>query len=521
MAEQSVSDKILDGLCQIDSPTLNYKLPLEGATLTPWVRVTFKNSNTIVTVGNRSSPNNQNHAVIKDFEFGHDDGLECRVTILDEQGSSFVGFMNDMLKDLNCANPKDAYTMDVQFGWFGQDCDQSGRHRRSKVYKIMCREIFANVHGGKFTFEVTGKDITEPQFESKMSQIFYGVNKPIPITEAIRLLFTDTRFPPVVKSVRFLKVPQLTNGEADKFKNIVFKVTNDEKGPLNKWPCNSLNKIDVAHHWLKDYVTVDDKAIRGAYNSEAEGGEVIFWEDLKPNCGQTVDWGKYSLGTYIVNGGKKSSVLEFSTKVKWNFSPMTNVGGGMGDMKVMATDDGKQIGAKDCNTLKRRSSDPKNPNINTAGSMTTANADEGAVANHGKDANKIGAEALDKQLKYLNPFSYGIEAEMTVLGDPLLPRPLFCMWRNVHIIFINPYYIIGGETNQNDVKCGEWLATKPPCNAILTNKAWMVQHVTHRIANGSFTTTFRLRLVAPGIDLNTGEYLGGAGAGAWKPAGCK
>jgi hypothetical protein len=413
MAEQSVSDTVLDALCKIDDPDRPYKLPLEGAVLTPWVRVTFRNSKTVVTVGNRSSPNNQNHAVIKDFEFGHEDGLDCRVTIIDEQGSSFVGFMNDMLKDINAANPKDAYTMDVEFGWFGQACDQSQRHRKSQIYKIMCREIYANVHGGKFTFEVVGRDITEPQFESKMSQIFYGVNKPIPLTDAIRLLFTDTRFPPVVDSVKFLKVPKLKNGEAASEDEIVFKVTNDTKGPLNKWICNSMNKIDVAHHWLKGYLTADDKAIRGGYNSEVEGGEVIFWEDLRPNCGQTVPWDEYSLGTYIVNGGKKSTVLDFSTKVKWNFSPMTNVGGGMGDQQVMATDDGKQIGAKDCKTLRRRSPDPKNPNINTGGSMTAANADEAAVENFGKDANKVVAEALDKQLKYINPFSYGIEAEMT------------------------------------------------------------------------------------------------------------
>jgi hypothetical protein len=501
-------------VCSLAESVAGLKKPPQGAVLTPWVKVKFVKAKNEITVGNASSASNSHHAVIKDFEFGHDDGAEARITIIDEQGSSFVDFMDTMLKDFKCITPDEGYSMDVQFGWTGADCPNGEPVSSSQVFKLMCRDIIANFSGGKFVFEITGTDITEPQFEGRISEIFYGADKELYLTEAIRQLFTDNRFEPVIKSVKFLKIPKFgKDGKPGDLVPVRWKgggSIDPEKGPLGKWQCNTMSKIDIAHHWLKDYLTEDGKSLRGAYNSEVEGGEVIFWEDLKPNCGQQLDWDTYSLGTYIVNGGKDSCVLEFSTKVKWNFMGIAVAGGNMGEDKPTGTPEGgKQPGVPDCPSLQRG-------RIKTAGAQTTGAADENARANYGADANKKVMEAQQKQIQYINPFMQSIEAEMTITGDPTIPQPMYCLWRNVHIIFINPSYILGGERGENEFKCGDWTA-KPACNAILSNKAWRVYRVSHRIADGRFTTSLQLSLDVPGVDLSVDDPLGGAGSEGWTP----
>ncbi len=102
--------------CNLDalsSGGCSLQLPPDGATMSPWVTVKFNTSGVELTVGNNSSPQNNHHAVIKDFEFGHSNGLECRIGILDEQGSSFVSVMDDLLKQSKCTVPNSGITMEV------------------------------------------------------------------------------------------------------------------------------------------------------------------------------------------------------------------------------------------------------------------------------------------------------------------------------------------------------------------------------------------------------------------------
>src|SRR4051812_46115706 len=93
----------------LESGSCGVKLPPEGHVLSPWVRVTFLGGaedsplGAELTVGNHSSPDNNNHAVIKDFEVGHSNGFTARITIIDEQGSSFLKFMGTIMKDARCA----------------------------------------------------------------------------------------------------------------------------------------------------------------------------------------------------------------------------------------------------------------------------------------------------------------------------------------------------------------------------------------------------------------------------------
>ncbi|MGL1636394.1 hypothetical protein ACSTJT_23245, partial [Vibrio parahaemolyticus] len=72
------------------------------------------------------------------------------------------------------------------------------------------------------------------------------------------------------------------------------------------------------------------------------------------------------------------------------------------------------------------------------------------------------------------------------------------------IVVINPFHIqdVGGED------CGEWLQAET-CNAVLSNRQWLVLGTSHEIKEGSYTTTIKVRLDAPGTDISIGEPLGG------------
>ena len=102
-----------------------------------------------------------------------------------------------------------------------------------------------------------------------------------------------------------------------------------------------------------------------------------------------------------------------------------------------------------------------------------------------------------------------------IVGDPQIMRPSLAInAKNVKIVFLNPFYVFSGGS------CGDWLAA-PACNEVLSNKAWIVKAIVHRISEGRFTTTLGLWLGSPGIDLDIGQPLGGAGSGGWvPPANC-
>lgn len=474
-----------------------------------WVKVTMKAGNQVITVGNESAPGLNHHACIKDFEFGHANGCECRLTIHDEQGSSFVSFMENILKNMEDADTIKATTMVVQYGWVTTNCDTGStlNVRSSQEFYFMMRDVQCNFSGGKFMFVITGNDIMEVSYEGKMDKIYGGdddSNK-VHLTEALTKLFTDPDAKPVVKSVRFLKRgkcgAQPTEVEFERFDD------DPKKGPKGKWECKNRSKIDIAKDWLKDFVTKDKKALIPAYNSEVDGGEMIFWEDPKPGCGEVVDWENYSFGKYIVNGGPQSSVLEFNPKIKWNFSVLTNTGGGVGENQPLANlDGGKNPGLPGCETVQRKGQP-------TAGSQTGAAAGENVRNIEGADANKKAAEnrAINRHASFQNYYA-PIEAELVVLGDEKITKPSLCLFGNVHIVFIDPYYIF----EQGGNNCGDWLS-QPACNPVLSNKAWLVKNITHRIQDGRFTTTLGVFLGAPGLDFDTGQPLGGPGSCGWMP----
>jgi hypothetical protein len=141
------------------------------------------------------------------------------------------------------------------------------------------------------------------------------------------------------------------------------------------------------------------------------------------------------------------------------------------------------------------------------------------------NANEAAQRNRARQMRAFSIFYQPIEAELVVLGDEKIVKPSLCLFRNIHIVFINPYFIFeaqpeedpdtGDMVDQSD-DCGDWLS-RPACNPVLSNKAWLVRNITHRIQDGKFTTTFSVYLAAPGVELDKGAPVGGGGSCGWTP----
>lgn len=479
------------------------KRPESGDVLSGFVKVTFTNGKgQVITVGNQSAPGLKNHACIKDFEFGHSDGCEARINIHDEQGGDFSVFMTNLLTSLDKADGDLASTMEIQFGWIKTYCEGDIEVNSSPVYYLMARTVDCNFSNGKFMFNISGVDITEVAFETQVSRVYGSESQKIHITEAITKLFTDDSDPkayPIIKTVDFLTRPR--KGQSPKPIEWSLYDRDPKKGPKGTgcWKANNKTKLEVAKEWLSEFTSKDGKAIVPAYDSTVKGGRIVFWEDPKPKCGTSEDG--FTLGKYVVNGGLQSNVLEFSPRFKWYFAGMSIPGGSVGaGMPTANSNGGANKGLKDCATLQRG-------NIPTAGQSSSTSPSAGLSAMVGAAAAATKDAAIAAQQRAYDIFMESIEADMVIIGDPTLIKPQLCIFRNVHIIFINPYYI-----SEDDNLCGEWLA-KPQCNPYLSNKNWMVKGIVHRIQDGKFTTTLQLYLAAPGVDVDKGEPLGGSGSG--------
>jgi hypothetical protein len=285
------------------------------------------------------------------------------------------------------------------------------------------------------------------------------------------------------------------------------------KGPKGKWITGAEDKLSIARRWLAGWRTTNRKSWVEVFDPTTPNGGVVYWEDRKPFCHDEGDgyWEPTCVGKYIVNGGKKSPVLEFNPKIRWDFSRLQSVGGASSSetSNALNTEGSKSKGREDCGSLKRE-------RIRGAGAAWQTTTPEAQKEFHGEAATEkqaTGTQAFARAQESVlmhNP----IEADLVVVGDPLMVEPIFAReQKNVCIIFINPYYLI----NQGQGSCPDWLAL-PPVNGVLSNLAWIVYGVTHTIELGRYTTTLNVKLATPGIEGDVGASLG-LWSGGWKPKG--
>jgi len=505
-----------------------------GNVLAPWVIAEFGvlgegHKGNKITVSNNSSFNTKpkNTAIIQSFEFSFSEGIKVNIVIHDQEGGSFVDFVDNIFNDWNCLKGGAAISapqVKFQFGWVKSGCGLSSPTTYSQCYYGIITGIDTSFAEGKFITELTIVGIAQLMVEGHADKTIgdEGENK-VCLADAIKELLTNG-VAPNVKFVSFRKweggkvVPAGFACKEDGCEVGEKQLGSDgfpfvtSKGPKYKWIPESQDKLTCAMRWLEKWNS-DSTPPKGwypRYNPTILGGEIIFWEDEKPDCEAKDDnWFKERcIGVYIVNGSDQSPVLEFNTKIKWLFGQLRSGGGGMGNDKVKAVkfEGSKSPGRRDCPGLTR-------PDVPGAGHPMQITSTEALQAKWGGDAEDEGQKAQVIQLKAFKVNQGPFNAELVLVGDPTF-NPVLSIQKYLTIIFINPYFLQKGKG------CQDWSISDPPCNEVLTSRAWRIQGIFHKIELGKYTTHLSVVLAGPGgEDGPVGEPLG-LWFNGWKPKIC-
>ncbi len=519
-----------------DSNTIN--LPPAGHSFAPFVKLTLntKDGEEILTVGNRSrSPDNT--AIIKRMQFGTSEGMGCTIEIFDEKGGNFEKAFMALNKSLH-ESTKDSQRLTLDFGWIiekegticGRMMDEIKSETKdasknsetvvdeSKSFEVISIKNFAAIDGkmgggeiclipqavkvayeqGKIKYTLTCTDAA-PLLAQARVECNLGTDKnKVDLKQAIRKLLKE-KAPGPLLDVKFL------DSKGKEKPGLVFKESDGgENGPKGVWESGQQDKLSTIRKWISPLRTSNDKGIimywDGTKESRNSAGTIILQEDPGPDlCGNGMD-NLTSFGTYIVNGGEKSPVLSFSPSVNWNFAGIAKDGG------VQSSVSGKQAkmegeqkpGCKDTRDKGGRATYPA-----TQGSWMFWRAPE----NQSEEAVK--AEAAHQAANARMEGLQAIEAELRIIGDPRFCFPKQMTGSVISLIVINPYHL---DTSSRSSDCADWLA-KPLANPVFSNKYWMITGIDHQIQEGSFVTTLKINLNAPGISINPDVPIGGEGSG--------
>ena len=275
-------------------------------------------------------------------------------------------------------------------------------------------------------------------------------------------------------------------------------------GPKGVWTANQQGKLDTIRRWLAPLCTENDKGIiiywegKKDPNNPSVGGTIVIQEDPGMGlCGNELDDSKH-LGTYVVNGGEHSPVLSFHPSVNWNFGGVAKDGG------TQSSVSGEQAKMKG-------DSKAGCPDNRDKGGTATYTGTQGeqmhyrAADNQAKESAKSDAahQLANSKMEGLQ----AIEAELRIIGDPRYCFPWSLIGARLSLVVINPYHL-----RKTYLGCPDWLA-EPLANPVFSNKNWLITGADHQIKEGSFVTTLKIQLAAPGVDLNPDIELGGKDSG--------
>lgn len=434
------------------------KTPLDADVLAPWIEIKIIGQGTTITVGNNSGPDKNNFAHIKSFEFGASHQYGCVIEIVDEEGGDFGKFVDKLVKD----NLTAQYTIDATWGWIGQSC-KGKIQKKSPTHTFFLSDITVNYEGGTFKFTVEGQDLGEVIGNLRITEEIVKDIEDLPLQEAIKKLFRDIVTPPI--DVKFLKVPR---SKSNCIPTSQLEPWEFDGNPTRGWKARGESPISLVQSWYASFVSKDQRGIYYVFRStnDNQGGqELIFFEDPTPD--QLSNGCLFSIGTYIVNGGKYSPVIGFAPKMKFQLAFVSNTGGVIGK----SSSEADQI-----------NNDAK-PKTGTLAQHTTSESSEETFK---PDAAKKTDQNFTAQEKANRTYP-SITAELRIQGDPDLSDMFRIYQHTVSVIVINPFYLTGSSVNAT------WLVD-PPCNSVLSQKEWRIKGVFHEIREGSYTTTINLDL---------------------------
>lgn len=260
------------GNCQLEGQSSLFTIPntipikavLKGSSVSPWVRLRFESDlapdgtsvpssywdYTEITTGNISQPGNSEicRASIKSFQFGWgtiDQGNKCRVTIVDEKGSSLNHWIRRIFRNPRNTPtgvlaqqgypngndptiPQGVYKMKITFGWLvlggeeGNECPIDGSFYgpasctpsytttadgvhvfSDRPARLICspplwflpNELNVTTASGKYVYELEGIDPVNRASEQPSARVYGSDTNKIHLGLAIKKLASEA-FPP-------------------------------------------------------------------------------------------------------------------------------------------------------------------------------------------------------------------------------------------------------------------------------------------------------------------------------------
>lgn len=573
--------------CHMVFPPLNnegqpmYKTALNATTRSSWVKIAFQQYidgdenpyntwQTILTMGNNSQPYNEEGcmATIKGFQYGWgtlNQGNRCRITILDQKGSTFQQWVERMgINPEGDSSPiQGKYRMKVQFGWYltgGGDADICGQPTQplfqgvtaSGVLPItqpqpgfnsafiICSPVmyfitdWINVHfdQGKFIYELEGVDTLVRGQEQMIDKIFGRDGRQIYFTKAVELLgrFSMPPFRPEFKAIDatgnvvplqfYPDLPEtkiLPEDEADC----------DGYGPFRVWHTNQMSPLAIIHEWLKTVVARDQtgKIPSGKTNitmnfdptykfdvNNPDNPNCATCTSTQPQYGRLLLWAN---GIPYCQDNFNDSQINSRMKAVYtvnggNCSPVLHFAPAFRWHSQAAMRAGGVSVPVGGNTNVNQSSGFVKANCPIASSRGPVRELVGPPTPEAMKSNTPALRVQEANFHHVmtNLVIGAIEADLRVEGDPSdwLCSPASGYGKSVGIIFINPYFLF----DKMDGNCPVWLAGDPDdpftdfrsiCNELLTSKGWFIMGADHQIKDGQYITTIKLRLLAPGAEL--------------------
>lgn len=475
---------------------------LDLALATPFVQAKIGEAQRFITVGNNSDPP-FNYAAINSFKMtalkgsgGGGGGFKMNLEITDEAGGRFDNFYNSLLIPDDFKRDADVKQaqVEVTWGWMGQSCNNQPVVISKTTHHGILMTIDTTFINGLIKFELEIVDLSQSGVQTSSTETIGEdeSEKTIELKDAIVQICKDYNC-----EVEFLVAPSISPGETWDFKDVE---------PKDKWPLNGTNFLQTIMSWIGSYrADVGGDKGSGIFPMFDSNGtledkhKLILWA-LDEDCQKTIDPCQFglNLGTYVINGGKHSPVIEFSPKLS---SVFTNSTKGNKAVNPEAEDDELKIDDEpDCNM----DEEAKKNKINIGFPIYPVVTTDAMRAYGLKNALGGTRQSLAKHVRANNPFKGGIEADLKIIGDPTLAN--FTQTGFFFSIIVNNPYHFTQEGSNNGV--GDWLQAEP-CHIYFSNKKWMYQGFSHEISGGKYTTTLQLRLDIPGININQNVGIGG------------
>lgn len=469
----------------------------EAENFAPYIWCKINNGSNEITVGNESYPYNPNKAIIKSLEAGFINQIDGSMEIVDEEGGQLSIFLDSVQKCGSRFNV--GSTMTFKVGWVFTRCDGSKGIRTSPTISAVILSVSSNLSNGliKFTVKFASGSVLAQQVrhDDTFGQEKSGQKQHL--EDAIAAL--AAREPSI--NVRYAYYNQSNE--------LIFTsfdwVDHGKKGPKAIWHGDSQNKYSTIAKWVAPFRVDDGKKGKGVIlvHDPNKYDDLIVLMDPSPACGEKIN-PDFNFGTFIVNGGKCSSVLEFSPTFDF-ISAMGYFSSGGSTKGALSSKQSK----KEDPQVKTIVCDENGRQVGVTSQVSPDQSSFSADGLNAPDNMNKSSEAHMKASRLVDVQGSPISADLRIVGniDPKLYQiiqGLMCS-----IVVINPNHISGGKTGES---CGDFLK-KADCNPFYSNKNWLILGANHAIQEGSFVTTLKVMLAVPGVELSTGNTLGASETG--------